>query len=95
MNDQALVNRWLRKNGGPRRFERGASGMPDNIKFYLQERGYDMSFSGWKDGRKAIVKRRGTSGQRRLNFAELVAFVDELRVADGLEPISPRQGQGL
>jgi hypothetical protein len=87
MTDQALIEDWLTKNGGARRFERGASGMPDNIRFYLQERGYEMTFSGWKDGRKAIVRRHGTNGQRRMNFAQLVAFVDELRASEGLEPI--------
>jgi hypothetical protein len=86
MPDQALIEDWLARNGGARRFERGASGNPENLAYYLKDRGYEVRYSA-KDGRRAIVSRQGARGQHKFSYLELVAFVDSLRQAEGLHPL--------
>jgi hypothetical protein len=82
VDDSALVAAWLAKNP-PRRFEPGATGDPSMMALWLRARGYQTIYSqagGLKvtfpDGRKSTM-----SVQR------LVEFVDELRIAEGKEPV--------
>jgi hypothetical protein len=91
VSDQALIDAWLAKNGGPRRFERGTSATADGVRGYLKDRGYTLEFTGWKQGGKARLKHEGVRGRPRLmTMRELLAFVDELRAAEGREPILGR-----
>lgn len=81
-NDGALVAAWLAKSA-PRRFEPGATGDPSMMALWLRARGYQTLYSQsgglrvtFPDGRKSTM-----SVQR------LVEFVDELRIAEGKEPV--------
>lgn len=86
MNDDALVAGWLAQHGGPRRFERGDSATVDAMKWWLRERGYEVAFT--QKGGMAL-KQSGAMGRpRKVTVRDLVAFVDELRVAEGLERIA-------
>lgn len=85
-NDDALVAGWLAQHGGPRRFERGDSATLDALKWFLRDRGYEVSFT--QKGGMAL-KNTGAPGRpRTVKLRDLVAFVDELRAAEGLERIA-------
>lgn len=87
MSDTELINAYLAQHR-PRRFEAGASAAPDSLKTFLQKRGYELGFTGWRGGRKATLRRTGQRGRPSLmNMQELLALVDELRLSDGLQPI--------
>lgn len=87
MNDTALIDDWL-KTHRPRRYERGESATPDAIRAYLNARGYELGFTGWKGGGRATVRTIGQRGRPpSMSMHDLVAFVDELRLTEGLQPI--------
>lgn len=86
VSDADLVRGWLAQNGGPRKFKRGDTADPLGIKFWLRPRGYEMSFTQ-KGG--MAVKRVGAEGKpRAVTLKQLIAFVDTLRAAEGLEAIA-------
>lgn len=86
VSDADLVKGWLAQNGGPRKFKRGDTADPLGIKFWLRPRGYEMSFTQ-KGG--MAVKRIGAEGKpRAVTLKQLIAFVDRLRAAEGLEAIA-------
>lgn len=96
MSDRTCIEEWLARNGGARRFEMGASGEPTGLTSYLQDKGYTTAFTGWKGGRRCKVTepvRRGADGRKlpgkvhHLTMVQLIAFVDRLRQADGLQPL--------
>lgn len=79
-----LIDEYVARKG-VRRFERGASNGYDALQHFLYARGYDMrriqsTYSLKKIGRPGFGKRIG--------WMSLIAFVDELRVAEGLEPFN-------
>lgn len=87
MTDASLVDEWLSRNR-PRRFERGESATPDALKSYLAGHGYELLFTGWRGGQRAIVRTVGARGRPpTMDMRDLLIFVDQFRVADGLEPI--------
>lgn len=91
MNDAQLVADWISKNGAPRRFAPGVSANPSALRFFLEDRGYETGYSGLKGGGKCLVKKHGARGPaRRMDANGLIAFVDQHRVAEGLEPIIAR-----
>lgn len=86
-NDRALVDAWLQEHK-PRRFDRGDSATPDALCEFLRARGYDLNFTGWKGGGRATLRHVGQRGRPpSMSMRDLLAFVDELRITEGLEPI--------
>jgi hypothetical protein len=85
-NDDALVAGWLAQHGGPRRFERGDSATLDAMKWFLRDRGYEVTFT--QKGGMAL-KQSGAMGRpRKVKLRELIEFVDAMRAAEGLERIA-------
>jgi len=87
VNDAALVAGWLAQNGGPRRFEQAATGDPGMVALWLRQHGYQTSYSQAGRGVKLTFP---NGSKRKLTLQELVAFADELRIAEGLEPVLVR-----
>jgi len=80
-----LIDEYMAKHG-VRRFERGACGNYDAVQLFLLDRGYELR----RIAAAFALKRIGQKGSgRRMNWAKVIAFADDLRVADGLEPINP------
>lgn len=65
-----------------RRFAPGTSGL--GFDGFLANRGFVVSISG----SMARLYRKGRSGCQRMSLKQLIAFLDDLRVAEGLPPIS-------
>lgn len=83
-SEAVLINEYIARKG-VRRFERGASSGYDALQHFLYARGYDMrriqtTYSLKKIGRPGFG--------RRMGWVKLIAFVDELRLAEGLEPFN-------
>lgn len=85
----AMVEAWLAKNGGPRRFEPRASTDILSIRAYLMPKGYDVVFNQ-RGGGKYTVTRSGPGRPKILDRDQFFAFVDGLRRADGLTPFLPQ-----
>lgn len=85
--NQQLIDNWLQKNGGARRFDKGFRADPDYIRSYLEKWGFQVRA---KAGMYYV-----SSGKRgaphRCRWKGLVEFVDELRIKEGKEPIIARQ----
>lgn len=88
VDDATLVAGWLAQHGGPRKFARGETADPFGLRFWLEARGYSVKYTQ-KDGGKITVARVGAKG-RPMSFTgkKFIAFVDHLRVYEGLEPLS-------
>jgi len=85
--DDALIASWLAVNR-PRRFETGVSATPDALRAYLKEHGYELGFTGWRGGQRATIRHIGQRGRpSTMSMRDLIAFVDELRLTEGLQPI--------
>lgn len=82
LSDTELVQGWLAVNGGPRRFETGDSGDEMAMRGYLQERGYETAYS------KGKLYLKGRGRPRLLTRQAFVAFVDDVRAAEGLPRIA-------
>lgn len=83
----AMIDAWLAKDGGPRRFEAGATADLDALRRYVEPRGYTIGFS--QKGRGTYTINGGRGRPKTVDRKGLFAFVDELRRADGLEPVLP------
>jgi len=83
VSDADLVKGWLAQNGGPRRFKTGDSGDELVMRFFLQQRGYETTYLNGK-----LCMKHGAGRPRVMPRKELVAFVDTLRAAEGLEAIA-------
>lgn len=77
---------WLQANGGPRRFESGAVGDTANLEIWLLARGWRLSNSS-RNFTLARVGAKGRGHGTKLTREKLVAFVDDLRAKEGLEPL--------
>lgn len=84
----AMVEAWLAKNGGPRRFEPGATTDLDVLRRYVEPRGYTIGFS--QKGRGTYTINGGCGRPKTVDRNGLFAFVDKLRLADGLTPFLPK-----
>lgn len=78
---------WLKANGGPRRFRQGDTADPFSLQPWLQKRGYELILGKCQ----FRVKRLGGNGTKGkvLSRTQFLAFVDKLRMSEGLEPIIP------
>lgn len=82
MSDQSIIDAWLEKNGGARRFERGVSGDAQAIQRYLDSKGIQVGFY------RGTWRIRNASGRwKPVKWAGVLEFADAARRADGLEPI--------
>lgn len=81
-SDAELVQGWLAQNGGARRFETGASGDELAMRSYLRDRGYETNY---RQGKLFLM---GRGRPRALTYKDMVALVDDLRVAEGLMRIA-------
>ena len=83
-SEKILIEQFIAAKG-VRRFERGVSASYPAVQRYLLEKGWDMRPSSTQLALKAI----GKPGKgKMMSWAKIIAFTDELRVADGLEPFS-------
>jgi hypothetical protein len=80
-NIPLMVQDWLDKNGGPRRFEHFATTDTWIIRTYLEERG--IKLNGHR-GRWAIS--RGKGRPRIGTWADVMQIADDFRMAEGLQP---------
>lgn len=78
---QAMVDSWIARNGCARRFLPGESVDFFAIQSWLQRRGHALSAV---KGR-FVLESKGRS-RRNLLWREIIDLVDDLRVAEGLEP---------
>lgn len=83
--DRQAVADFLARNGA-RRFERGFSADAHGCREFLARRGYELKVrSSYR--LYTIQKLGATDKPRTLKFAQVIAFIDQLRVAEGLTPI--------
>ncbi|KFL31468.1 hypothetical protein JP75_07940 [Devosia riboflavina] len=78
---------WLDANGGPRRFRQGDTADPFSLQPWLQKRGYELLLGKNQFKLKPITSKRVKGVV--LSRPDFLAFVDQLRIAEGLEPIIP------
>ncbi|OJF97599.1 hypothetical protein [Pararhizobium antarcticum] len=83
-----MVKAFEAKGGSVRRFEPGVTAHYDHIKGYLLDHGYALSIVR----NMTIVKRVGAKGRGKvMNWAKVVALVDEIRASEGKEPFKARK----
>ena len=80
--ETALINDWIAKNGGARRFEQGFNSSFDTMQHYLASKGitpvrYRRHYR--------ISKPKGRP--KLTNWDGVADLVDEVRLADGLQPL--------
>ncbi|WP_192258633.1 GcrA family cell cycle regulator [Mesorhizobium caraganae] len=80
-NVPLMVQDWLEKNGGPRRFEKNATADTWAIRAYLEERGIRMNGHQCK-----WSVSMGPGRPRIMKWSEIIRLADEYRVAEGLQP---------
>lgn len=78
---------WLDASGGPRRFRQGDTADPFSLQPWLHRRGYELLLGKSQFRVKRLGGKR-TMG-KVLSRTQFLAFVDKLRIAEGLEPIIP------
>lgn len=83
--ETTLINDWIVKNGGARRFERGTSSNFNFIQYYLLGQGIEVI--RWR-GRYRITKPK--SRAKVCGEKELFNLVDEVRIAEGKQPLQIR-----
>lgn len=76
---------WLAAHGGPRRFQRGDTSDLYHLKYWLASRGWELIV-------KTSLCTLSKTGVRRqpkiMTQAKVLQIVDEIRIAEGLEPMS-------
>ena len=77
-----LINEWIAKNGGARRYEAGFSSTFLSIQNFLQARGITVT----------CFKRRykvstGKGRPKISTWDEVLRMLDHIRMAEGLEPL--------
>lgn len=80
-NVPMMVQDWLEKNGGPRRFEYNATADKLAVKLYLEERG--VKVNGYQ-GKWTLSTGRGRP--RPIKWVDAIQIADEFRAKEGLEP---------
>lgn len=80
-NVPLMVQDWLDKNGGARRFERGVSTDPWIIRQYLADRG--ITTNGFRC-KWSVSNGRGRP--KITTWAGVMEIVDSFRLAEGLQP---------
>lgn len=85
--DSQLVEIWLAQNGGARKVEQGGSGDPWALRSFLDKRGFVMTNTAQRPGFFQLSVRGARGRPQTLKQRDLIAFVDRIRRAEGLEPI--------
>jgi len=84
-NDAMMIDDWLRKHGGARRYETGFTADFYGLKAFLARHGIDLTM---RNAGKFIYTIRQPDGRtRQVKWPEVQRFADQFRLADGLEPI--------
>ncbi len=83
----ADVEAWLAQNGGARKFVSGTTTDLDHIRAYLRPKGIEVTYRNVRGGSYHVKKPAARPAQ--LDRAGFFRMLDDLRVADGLEPFSP------
>lgn len=78
----SLVQGWIQQGGIPRRFEQGVSSHFEYLAPYLRQYGIVVRMNGWR----CEVSHNG-GPWRLVKRPYVLALVDQLRAAEGLEPI--------
>lgn len=84
-NVPLMVEDWLAKNGGPRIFQRGETADVWAIRQFLSDRG--IKTNGHR-GKWSIT--RGPGRPKLGTWADIMAVVDDIRLAEGLQPFAAR-----
>lgn len=79
---RTMIDAWLAANGGPRRFRRGESSDFVFLQRWLYGRGYVLS-----SAKGSFFLRNGHGDPRQVKWPEVIAVVDTLRAAEGLETL--------
>lgn len=87
---RSMADEWMKRNGGPRRFENGCTTNTDILFAYMRTKGFYCRCVGTGRGMQIQVS-GGKAKTRRVSFQAFMAMVDEHRVKDGLEPIALRE----
>jgi hypothetical protein len=86
----SMAEEWMKRNGGPRRFENGCTTNTDILFAYMRTKGFYCRCVGTGRGMQIQVS-GGKAKTRRVSFQAFMAIVDEYRIKDGLEPIALRE----
>lgn len=87
-NEALMIQDWLAKNGGARRFDEKESASELSIIDFLKERGFSVRksrFSWNRSGEKWALS-RGAGRPQSMSWSEIMGMVDEMRIAEGLQP---------
>lgn len=93
-NVPLMVQDWLAKNGGARKFGERETTQSWEMRSFLADRGVTVGFVRGSD--KWNLSRDG-GRPRIVKWADIMRLVDEIRIAEGLPPFSvsaPRRKQG-
>ncbi|KAB2761726.1 hypothetical protein F9L00_12715 [Brucella anthropi] len=79
-----LIDQYIAAKG-VRRFDQGVSASYESVQRFLLARGYDMR----RVQSTYAMKKAGKPGLgKRMAWHKVVVLVDELRIAEGLEPLA-------
>jgi len=81
-NDNLLIADWLKRNGGPRRFEQGFSTDYLSLKVYLEKHGVILIVSS-----NQPFMRTAHGWPRKVTWAEVYRCADKFRAVEGKTPI--------
>lgn len=86
-----LVADFVARNG-VRRFEPGASGTPQGMRYRLEAHGYEVKLMA--NGARVQIKAPGPRHRWQIvPLKEMTAIVDRLRTAEGMEPVARKGGK--
>lgn len=86
--DRRAIADYLKRYGA-RRFESGFSADVHGCQDFLARRGYELKVRN--SFRLYSLRKIGAAGRPKLmKFNSVIAFIDQIRVAEGLAPISRR-----
>lgn len=84
----AMVADFAARGGSVRRFDAGESGSYEAVCAYLISKGYEVKYYR----NKYAVKPAGKRGLgKSMSWPQVIALADELRAADGKEPLKIRR----
>lgn len=84
-NEPLMIQDWLERNGGPRRFEPNATSDQLAIQIWLRERG--IYINGYQ-AKWTISTSKGRP--KGVKWAQIMEMVDKIRAEEGLEPFGQR-----
>lgn len=91
-NVPLMVQDWLEKNGGPRKFEDRERSDSMAIQQWLSDRGITIKATrgNWGNNRGNWNMSRGLGRPKNMTWAAIMEVVDGMRLAEGLQPFCAR-----